>query len=59
MKRPSIVTGALVVAGIGPATLVLALGKLDPQADRRSVWLFVGLAVAMLGVVYGRDWAAS
>ncbi|MEV7360827.1 hypothetical protein [Kitasatospora sp. NPDC091276] len=50
-------TGALaVVVALGPAALVVALARLDPQSARRWVWWFSALAVAMLGVVYGGDW---
>ncbi|MFI5645414.1 hypothetical protein [Kitasatospora sp. NPDC051705] len=50
-------TSALaVVVALGPAALVAALAKLDPQSTRRLVWWFFALAVAMLGIVYGADW---
>ncbi|MFG2912739.1 hypothetical protein ACGF0D_07585 [Kitasatospora sp. NPDC048298] len=55
-KAPAACALAVVVA-LSPAALVVAVGGLDPN-DHGGIWLFLGLAVAMLGVVYGGDWEA-
>lgn len=55
--KATVISAALAaVVGLGPAVLVFAFGRLDPQTGRRWVWAFLALAVAMLGIVYGGDW---
>ncbi|MFB7470093.1 hypothetical protein [Kitasatospora sp. NPDC056184] len=57
MTRLTLLTGILTLGLCTvPAGFVLGFAMLDPSSERRWVWCFVALAVALIATSYGPDW---